>query len=68
MFLGFERAKVKEQDLLLLPGKADIDRQKWHHLSTEDSHWSVKDGVVLGCRLARKVTVSKGIVKCKVGC
>lgn len=68
MLLGFERAKVKEWDLLLLPGKADIDRQKRHHLSTEDGHWNVKDRVGLGWRLARKCTISKGIMKCKVGC
>lgn len=48
MLLGFERAKVKEPDLLLVPGKADIDRQKWHHLSTEYSRWNVKDRVGLG--------------------
>lgn len=38
--LGFGRARVKEQDMLFLPGMADTGREKWHLLSTEDSHQS----------------------------
>ena len=48
MLLGFGRVRVKEQDLLLLPGMTDIGREKWHQLSTDDSHQIVKDRFGLG--------------------
>lgn len=43
MFLGFGRVRVKKQGLLLLPGMADIGREKWHQPSTDASHQSIKD-------------------------
>lgn len=55
MLLGFGRTRVKEQDLLLLLGMADIGRGKNAiQLTTDDSHQSDKDRFGLRQRLARR--------------
>lgn len=46
--MRFWESKSQEARFTLLPGMADADEGKWHLLSIDDSHQSVKDRLVQG--------------------